>query len=437
MSRGSRVLIKNGLVTDPASGLCRRMDLRTEGDIISEMGNLTPKDADEKIIDASGLTVAPGFIDSHAHFRDPGFTYKEDLHTGSLSAAKGGYTSVICMANTDPPVDKPEVLLDILNRAKNESVRIYQAAAVSRGLKGNELTDFEALARSGAVSFTDDGFALMDEKLCEEAMRKAAKLHKPLCLHEENRDLIAENGINHGKISEFFGIEGSPAEAEESMVKRDLRLARATGAKVVIQHVSSAGTVKLIRKAKESGVDVHAEATPHHFALTEDAVLTKKSLAKVNPPIRAEKDRLAIIEGLRDGTIDMIATDHAPHSDAEKAAKPFWTAPSGVIGLETAFGAGMTYLVRPGHLTLMQLLFKMTCAPAKVYSLPGGRITPGAPADLTVFDPDRARRADTFASKSSNCAFAKETLYGLIRYTVRGGRIIYDSENKIRNDELT
>ena len=418
------MLLKNGFLINPQTSTQEKLDIRISDGVIRTLGTeLTPEEG-EQVLDLSGLTVAPGLIDTHIHFRDPGFTYKEDIHTGSLAAAKGGFTSVVCMANTKPTVDSVETLKDILSRASQEKIHVYQTAAVSRGLKGTEMNDLEALASAGACGFTDDGIPLMDASFCRLAMEKAAALHMPISLHEEDKSFITNNGINEGKVTQAFGIKGSPAIAEEVMVSRDCMLALDTGADVVIQHISSGNSVALVRLAKELGANIHAEATPHHFTLTEDAVLEHGTLAKMNPPLRTEKDRQEIIRGLQDGTIDLIATDHAPHS-AEEKAKPLTDAPSGITGLETSLGLGITSLVKPGHLTLMQLLEKMTCNPAALYHLPGGSIEAGAPADLVIFNPDEQWTVDSFASKSSNTPFKGMELYGKIHYTICGGEIVY------------
>ena len=419
------MIIKNGFLINPRTKTEELADIRVEDGIIKEIGSLDPA-ASEEVLDVTGLTIAPGLIDTHIHFRDPGFLYKEDLHTGSLAAAKGGFTSVICMANTKPVVDSVDILEDILTRAKEEKIRIYQAASVTYGLKGQEMTDFDALAKAGACGFTDDGIPIVDASLCYKAMKKAAELGYPISLHEEDPAFISQNGINQGAASAHLGIDGSPSIAEESMVARDCMLALRSGAHTVIQHISSGVSVALVRNAKALGANVHAEATPHHFTLTEEAVAIHGSLAKMNPPLRTEKDRMAIIEGLIDGTIDLIATDHAPHSAEEKAKEPMWTAPSGITGLETSLGLGVTSLVKGGHLTLMQLLEKMTSNPAELYNLPGGSVEVGSPADFVVFNPDEEWTVNEFASKSTNTPFTGETLYGKIHYTVCGGEIIYE-----------
>lgn len=418
------MLLKNGFLINPRTNTNQITDIRITDGQISELGScLSPLD-DEQMIELNGLTVSPGLIDTHIHFRDPGLTYKEDLHTGALAAAKGGVTSVICMANTKPTVDSVETLKDILTRGAKEKIRIYQTAAVSQGLKGEIMNDFDALKAAGACGFTDDGIPLLDADFCSKAMEKAAQLNMPISLHEEDKSFITNNGINAGEVSEKLGIKGSPSIAEEVMVARDCMLALHTKAPVVIQHISSGNSVALVRLAKKLGADIHAEATPHHFTLTEEAVLTYGALAKMNPPLRTEKDRLAIIEGLKDGTIDLIATDHAPHSEEEKN-KPLTEAPSGITGLETSLGLGITNLVKTGHLTLMELLEKMTWNPAALYHLPSGSIEKGAPADLVIFDPDEKWTADTFLSKSSNTPFKGAELYGKIHYTICRGEVVY------------
>ena len=420
------MLIKNGFLVNPATNTSELADIRVADGIICEIGQLSALE-NEEVLDIAGLTIAPGLIDTHIHFRDPGFTYKEDLHTGSLSAAKGGFTSVICMANTKPVVDSVETLTDILTRAKEEKIRLYQTTSITKGLQGKEMNDLEALKAAGACGFTDDGIPIVDASLCFEAMKKAAALDMPISLHEEEPAFIAQNGINHGVASEHLGIEGSPALAEEVMVSRDCMLALHSGAHTVIQHISSGNSVALVRNAKALGANIHAEATPHHFTLTDEAVIKHGALAKMNPPLRTEKDRLAIIEGLKDGTIDLIATDHAPHSEEEKAKEPMWTAPSGITGLETSLGLGITSLVKPGHLTMLELLEKMTINPAKLYKLPGGSVEVNAPADFVIFNPDELWTVKDFASKSTNTPFTGCELYGKIYYTICAGEVVYQN----------
>lgn len=418
------MIIKNGTIMNPATQTIISGDILIKDDkIIKIAKSITPSESEE-IIDASGLVIAPGLIDTHIHFRDPGFTYKEDIHTGSLSAAHGGVTTVICMANTSPTVDNVPVLEDILQRAKAEDIRVYQAASISHSLKGETLTDMKALKEAGACGFTDDGIPLKNAAFCYKAMEEAASLNVPISLHEEDPAFITNNGINHGDVSEKLGVYGSPSIAEESLVARDCMLALRSGADVVIQHISSGRSVELIRMFKAQGAKLHAEATPHHFTLTDEALLEHGTLAKMNPPLRTEADRLAIIEGLKDGTIDLIATDHAPHS-AEEKAKSLTEAPSGIIGLETSLSLGITSLVRPGHLTMMELLEKMTINPAKLYHLPYGTIEEGAAADFVLFNPDETWIPTEYASKSSNSPFTGKELYGKIKYTICRGKIVY------------
>lgn len=417
------MIIKHGLVMDPASGLSEHMDILVkDGKIVKIAPEIT--DNTEEILEARGLIVGPGLLDTHVHFRDPGFTYKEDIHTGALASAKGGFTTVICMANTSPTVDNVDILKDNLERGSKEDIRIFQAAAISHSLKGQEEVDMTALKDAGACGFTDDGIPLLNAEFCYKAMEAAEALNVPISLHEEDPAFIRNNGINHGKVSEELGIYGSPSIAEESLVARDCLLALRSGADVVIQHISSGVSVELVRTYKKLGAHLHAEATPHHFSLTEEAVLEHGTLAKMNPPLRTEKDRQQIIAGLADGTIDLIATDHAPHS-AEEKAKPITEAPSGIIGLETSLALGITNLVKPGHLTMLQLLEKMTVNPAKLYHLPYGTIQEGASADFVLFDPDETWIPTEYASKSSNSPFTGKELTGKVKYTICGGKIVY------------
>ena len=418
------MLIKNGFLIDPASDTERLVDLRiTDGLIqtLADAGTLTPENGEDEL-DAAGLMISPGLVDTHIHFRDPGFTYKEDLHTGSLAAA--GFTSVICMANTSPVIDSVPVLKELMEREALEDIHIFQAAAVSCGLKGEEMTSMKELAAAGACGFTDDGIPLKNAAFLYKAMEEAKALDLPISLHEEDPAFIETNGINHGPVSDALGIYGSPSIAEESLVARDCLLALRSGAQVVIQHISSGQSVELVRTFKAMGANLHAEATPHHFTLTDEAVLKYGSLAKMNPPLRTEKDRLAIIEGLKDGTIDLIATDHAPHSTEEKS-RPITQTPSGIIGLETSLALGITSLVRPGHLTLSQLIEKMTINPANLYHLPCGSVTEGKAADLVLFDPNEKWIPETYASKSSNSPFTGWELYGKVKYTICDGKIVY------------
>ena len=433
------LLIKNIFLYDPASGVEKKTDILIEDGRFAKIeDNISPEecprtgrqdgeDSPLQVIDGAGLCAAPGLIDTHAHFRDPGFLWKEDLHTGSLAAARGGYTSIILMANTNPPVDSVPVLEDILERGKKEKIHLYSCANVTVRMSGKETVDFDALAQAGAAGFTDDGVPIMQAEILEQALQAAVPLDLPVSLHEEDKTLISENGINGGgAAAQALGLKGSPREAEITLIRRDLDLAVKAMAPLCIQHISTREGVDLVREARKKNPRIHAEATPHHFTLTEDAVIKKGTLAKVNPPLRTADDRAAIIEGLKDGTLDLIATDHAPHSDEEKA-KSFTSAPSGMIGLETAFSLGLRELVQPGHLTMIQFLACLTCNPADFYHLPAGRVLEGAPADLVIFDPEASRTVQKpFASRSSNSPFLGEVLPGVIRYTICGGEIVFE-----------
>ena len=421
------MFIKNGRVVDSVTGTDEIMNIIIKDNIIEEVGHDISIDETDNVtvIDATGLVVAPGLMDTHVHFRDPGFTYKEDIITGAAAAARGGFTSVVCMANTKPAVDNIETLDYIQKKGETTGIHVMQTAAVTKELKGTELVDMDALADAGAVGFTDDGIPIMDEHVLTMAMKKAAELDLPISLHEEDPEFIIKSGVNQGKVAEQLGYGGASSTAEDVMVARDCMLALETKATICIQHISSAVSVELVRTAKKLGADVHAESTPQHFSLTEDIVLEKGTLARVNPPIRTEADRLAVIEGLKDGTIDIIATDHAPHSKDEKA-KEFKAAPSGMIGLETSLALGITNLVKKGYLTLEELLTKMTVNPAKLYKMDKGCIEAGKIADLVIFNPDEEWEVtENFVSKASNSPFIGQKLYGKIKYTICNGNVVY------------
>ncbi|MDO5481055.1 MAG: dihydroorotase [Candidatus Saccharibacteria bacterium] len=383
-----------------------------------------------QIIDATGCYVMPGLIDTHVHFRDPGQTRKEDILTGAMAAKNGGFTSVVMMANTTPPIDTPETLRYCLKKGRLTGINIYACGSVTKGMRGEELTDMDALHEAGAIGFTDDGKPLMNEDLARKAMENAHRLGVPISFHEEDPAYVKTPGFNRGFASKCFNIGGADRMAEISLVERDVRLALETGARVVIQHVSAAESIEFIREGKRLGADIHAEATPHHFSLTEEDTVRYGALAKMNPPLRTESDRQAIIAGLRDGTIDLIATDHAPHTIEEKDLG-LLKAPSGVIGLETALALGITNLVYPGHLTIQQLYERMSLNPATVYGLQdAGRVYQGSPADLVIFNPDEPWTVCDFVSKSSNSPFIGETLYGKIKYVFSGGRLVCSDDRE-------
>jgi len=385
----------------------------------------------EVIIDGSGLICAPGLMDVHVHFRDPGFTYKEDIYSGARVAASGGFTNVVLMANTNPHVDNRETIEYVLNKGRETGINVYTVANVTKDSKGKELVDFELMSSLGAAGFSDDGIPIMDAELLRKAFMKAKELRLPVSLHEEDPSLITYNGINAGKISDMLGIGGSPREAEISMIKRDIQIAAETGADIDIQHISTKEGVELVREARKQYPNIHAEATPHHFSMTEDAVIEFGTNAKMNPPLREEADRQAIIKGLKDGTIEIIATDHAPHS-AEEKAKEITSAPSGILGLETALSLGITNLVDKGYLSINELIDRMTTGPARLYGMEGrtGSVEEGREADLVIFDINESYKVKGSKSRSSNSPFIGMTLKGKVKYTICKGRIVYsDGKN--------
>ncbi|GHU50535.1 dihydroorotase [Clostridia bacterium] len=422
------ILIKNGRIIDPVTNTDKISNIVIDGETIKQIGMTgLPTEEFGIVIDAGGLVVSPGLVDVHVHFRDPGLTYKEDIESGSAAAARGGFTTVVCMANTKPVMDSPEGLGLFMEKAGLSKINVKTIAAVSKGLEGKELTDPDALIKAGAVGFSDDGAGIMDSGLLLKAMTRFKALDVPISLHEEDPSLIENMGVNAGPASDKLGLKGATSAAESTMVARDSMLALHTGAKVHFQHLSCKESVAIVRLAKSLGARITAEVTPSHFSLTENAVIEKGSLAKVNPPLRSEKDRRALIEGLKDGTIDMIATDHAPHSDEEKA-RVFTEAPSGIIGLETALALGITNLVRPGELSLATLIERISSAPARLYGISAGFITEGGPGDLVIFDPDESWTVTDFLSKSSNSPFLGQVLYGRVKYTICGGAVVYKSD---------
>ena len=420
-------VIKNVRILDPASATDMVGDIGIDGGKITAIGTVEAK-AEDTVLDGKGLVAAPGLVDTHVHFRDPGLTYKEDIYSGAHAAAAGGFTSVVCMANTKPIADNPDTISYIVKKGKKTGIHVYTAAAVTKEFDGKNLTDFKELLQAGAIGFTDDGIPIKDAGIVKSAMEMAAELDVPISLHEEDPDLIERPGVNQGKVSEKLNYGGAPARSEYEMVQRDCELALQTRAKTVIQHISSAETVEAVRQCWKKGGKIYGEVTPQHFSATEDLVLEKGALARVNPPLRTEEDRRAIIEGLKDGTLNIIATDHAPHSREEKA-KDIKDAPSGMIGLETSLALGITSLVKTRELELMELLEKMTINPAMLYHLDAGRLTEGGPADLVLFDPDKKWTVqDQFLSKANNSPFIGWELTGQVQYTICGGKVVYERE---------
>ena len=428
--------IKGGRIVDAVTGYDGPGDVAVKGSMIIGAGpdldieavkaKYDISEGEITTIDATGLVVAPGLVDTHVHFRDPGFEYKEDIESGARAAARGGFTTVVCMANTKPPVDNLNTLKYIQEKGEKTAIHVLQTATVTKGMQGKELVDMDALAEAGAMGFTDDGLPIMDEKVLYEALVKAHDLDLPVSLHEEDPLFVKQAGVNMGRVSEELGYGGAAAAAEDTMVARDTALAVETGAALCIQHISSKNSVEYVRAAKKLGADVHAEATPHHFTLTEEAVLKYGTNARMNPPLRTEEDRLAIIEGIKDGTIDMIVTDHAPHSDEEKA-RPLSEAPSGITGLETSLGLGILSLVKPGHITLLKLMELMSRNPAELYRMIPGSLQEGEAADIVIFGEDDEWIVGDFASKAKNTPFTGWKLPGKVHYTICNGEIVYSN----------
>lgn len=419
------MIIKGGRVIDPLSKRDEVLDIKIEdGKIVEIAKDIEASSGNEEIIDARGKIVVPGLIDVHVHFRDPGQTHKEDLVTGSQAAIAGGFTSVVQMANTSPKIDSKEKIIEHYKRARDLPLMVYTVSALTRNFGDLELVDMEENFKRGALAFTDDGIPNRNSKLILEAMNRAKELGAIISFHEEDPELIEQNGINHSEVSDKLGIYGSPKIAETSFIARDVAMAIYTGAKISIQHISTGLGVDLVKFGKKMGANIYAEVTPHHIALNDSAVLEYGSLAKMNPPLRSEEDRLRIIEGLKEGTIEIIATDHAPHT-AEEKSKEITKAPSGIIGLETSFSICYENLVLTKEITLMKLIELMSTNPARIYGLEGGEISQGKIADLAIIDLESEYKIDKYKSKSSNTPFKDKTLRGEVLYTISEGKIVF------------
>ncbi len=420
------LLITGGLIIDPAQNLEKPRDLLIDKGRIaaSEPPGAIPKEG-RKVINAQGLVVAPGLIDMHVHLREPGEEYKETIETGTRAAARGGFTAVACMPNTRPVNDSASITRYILDQAKARgSARVYPVGAVSMGSQGESLSEFADLKAAGVVALSDDGRPVMNSLLMRRALEYAKTFDLPIISHAEDLTLRADGVMHEGEISVRLGLKGIPGAAEEVMIYRDIRLARLTGARLHIAHVSTAGAVAIIREAKAAGIKVTAETAPHYFSLTDEAVLGFDTNAKVNPPLRSEWDRLAVIEGLADGALDAIASDHAPHSVLEKDLE-FAEAAMGLIGLETSLGLTLR-LVHAGEISLGRAIALMSANPAAILRVPGGTLTVGSPADVTLIDLNRDWTVDVsqFASRSRNCPFHGWALKGKAVMTILGGKIV-------------
>jgi dihydroorotase len=428
------LIIKGGRIIDPGQKLDEVGSLLISGGKISWVGRgkETPPESDCDVLDAHGLIVCPGFIDLHCHLRQPGFEEKETIASGTMAAARGGFTTAGCMPNTKPPLDNRKTVEFVKATAASEgAVRVLPIGCVSKGRRGRELADMSGLAAVGVIGFSDDGDPVPTPELMRRALEYSRSANLPIIDHCEDKALSGGGQMNEGAVSAELGLKGIPDAAEENIVARDLALAETTGGWVHIAHATTEGVVDLIRRAKEKGIRVTAEATPHHLTLTQERVRGLNTNAKVNPPLRTERDARALTQGLNDNTIDIIATDHAPHTGADKS-QPFELAPFGISGFETAFGSLMGLLHR-GDISLFCLINKLTAEPARIlgqkYGL--GTLVVGSTADVTIFDPDLEWTVDVkeFASKGKNTPLAGEKLKGKVMVTIYGGKVVYKDES--------
>jgi dihydroorotase len=423
----SSLIIKGGRVISPEDQLDGELDVLVEDGVICQIAPQIGLAADE-ILDAAGNVVSPGFVDIHVHLREPGGEISETLETGLAAAVAGGFTAVCPMPNTKPVIDRPELVRTTIEKSQRIGLaRVLPVGAVTMGSQGESLTDFRALKAAGAVAFSDDGRPVKTAGLLKRALKVLNELNAPLMDHCEDPSLSASGVINEGPISSQLNVRGIPTTSEDVCVARDLIVAEAMGAHLHVCHVSSARAIDLVRLAKRRGVRVTCEATPHHFTLTDQAVLEHGTNAKVNPPLRSEQDVEAVVAGIQDGTIDAIATDHAPHAPELKARPLGSDAPFGLIGLETALGLALTRLVHTGKISMWHLISLMSTNPSRIVNQPYGRLNVGAPADITIFDPhlEWTYRAAAGRSKSRNSPFDGWTLKGAVTATVVGGKVVY------------
>ena len=430
-------------MVDPAQRIDREADVLITGDCIAAIGSDLQAPVGAVIIDARGLVVAPAFIDAHVHLRDPGFLHKETLETGAQAAIRGGFSSICCMPNTNPALDTAERVADVVKRAQSLPVRVFPVGAISVGRQGEIVADLEGMAAAGAVGFSDDGDSTRSSRVMRDALARSARLGRRVMVHCDEWTLAAGGVMNEGPVSQDLGLPGVPAAAEEIIIARDIELARITGGRLHIQHVSTARGRALVRQAKRDGLDVSAEVTPHHLLMTEDWVAGRRRFAgereivpgpcpdpnaRVNPPLRTEQDALALVAGLLDGTLDIVATDHAPHATDEKPAELSRAAP-GMIGLELALPL-MLRLVRSRRLSLPGLIEAMSTRPARVFGLPGGTLRPGNVADVVVFDPETRWVVDerTIISRSKNTPLGGMTMTGAVKWTIEGGEARYHAK---------
>lgn len=423
------ILIKNGRLINPSENLDKVMDIFVEDGIIKEKAESIEKQADT-VIDAAGCYVMPGLIDLHVHFRDPGLTYKEDIETGSKAATKGGFTTVCCMPNTKPVVDNVETVKYIIEKGEKTGLtNVLPVGAVTKNMAGVEITDVEELKKAGICAISEDGKSVMNSGVYRKAMKNAAKANVPVLAHCEDINLVEGGVINLGDKSSELGVKGISNAVEDVIAMRDIMLAKETGATLHLCHCSTKDSVEMVKRAKEEGIKVTAEVCPHHFSMCSDDITSNDGNFKMNPPLRAREDMEALIKGLQDDIMDVISTDHAPHS-AEEKAKDLEHAPFGIVGLETSVALTVTNLVKKGYLTPMQMAAKMSYNPAKVLGIPKGTLDEGKIADITIIDPDKEYTIDvnTFESKGKNTPFDGYKVSGEVEYTILNGKIVYSNK---------
>lgn len=426
--------IKRGHLLDPANNCNEICDLYIKDGKVAGIGSLS-SDTDAKefeqdavVIDAAGKYVMPGFLDLHVHLREPGFEYKETIKTGTKAMAKGGFTGVCPMPNTKPVTDSPEMIRRVLEIAEKDSpIHVYPVGAVTRGQMGEEMTDIAGMAAAGAKAISEDGKSVMNAEIYRQAMKEAAKAGIPVLAHCEDRNMVGKGVMNAGKKAEELGMPGITNAVEDVIAARDILLAKETGAVLHLCHCSTADSVKMVREAKKDGVKVSGEVCPHHFAMTEDEIPTDDANYKMNPPLRSQTDVDVLCQGLSEGVMEAISTDHAPHGEEEKK-KSIAEAPFGIVGSETAYALAVTHLVKKGYLTPMQLVERMSTAPHRILGVPGGDLSVGMPADITIADMDSEYviDKDTFVSKGKNTPFHGHTVNGRVYYTIVGGNIVYE-----------
>jgi len=424
-----RILLKNGRVIDPSRDVDETLDVLIEDGRISGLDVNIPAKEGASVYDLAGFVVAPGFVDMHVHLREPGREDKETIKTGGLAAAAGGFTAVACMPNTTPVNDDQSVTDFIITEAAHSSpVSVYPVGAVSKGLKGQELSEIGSLVHRGCVAISDDGMPVQSGFLMRMALEYARRFGIPVISHAEDLPLAHEGVMNEGRVSTMLGLRGHHAAAEEVMVFRDIRLSELTGGRVHIAHISTKGSVELVRRAKDKGLAVTAEAAPHHFTLTDEAVVGYDTNTKMKPPLRTEEDRLAVVAGLADGTIDAVASDHAPHCSEEKEVE-YDLALFGIVGLETSVALGLDALVAEGGIPLKRFVELYSTGPARVLKLDRGSLSPGGRADVTVFSPTKPLKVDPsrFRSKSRNTPFGGMNLRGSPLMTIVGGKVVHSA----------